>query len=118
MNLNERIFAQALTLAGQLDERQTALLEVLCRAAAAALTAQLRKGLKPEDCLADFVSAASLTALAALSEAGESVSVESFTAGEVSIRREHSSAAANCLRYQARVMMMPYIRDPFSFLGV
>lgn len=118
MTLIERVFAQALTLAGILDEQQTALLEVLCRSAVSALCAQLREGLKPEDCLADFISAASLLALAAISEAGDNAAVESFTAGEVSVRREKNSAAANCLRYQARVMMMPYIRDPFAFLGV
>ena len=108
MTLVERTFAQALTLAGNLDERQTALLQVLCQGAAGSLAAQMRKGLTP----------ASLIALAALSEAGESETVESFTAGDVSIRKGRNSAAANCLRYQARVMMMPYIRDPFTFQGV
>lgn len=118
MTVAEQVFAQALTLAGALDDRQTALLEVLSRSASASLSAQLREGLTPEDCLADFTAAASLMALAAVSEAGENGTVESFTAGDVSIRRERNSAAANCLRYQARVMMMPYIRDPFAFLGV
>lgn len=118
MTVHEQVFAQALTLAGVLEDRQIRLLEVLCRSATASLAANLREGLTPEDCLADFTAAASLMALAAVSEAGEDVSVESFTAGDVSIRREKNSAAANCLRYQARVMMMPYTRDPFAFLGV
>lgn len=118
MTLIEQIFAQAMTLAGSLDPQQTALLKVLSRSACACLSGQLRSGLTPEDCLADFIGAASLMALAALSEAGEPAAVESFTAGDVSVRKERNSAAANCLRYQARVMMMPYIRDPFSFLGV
>ena len=118
MTVQEQVFAQALALAGRLDDRQTGLLEVLSRSAAAALRGQLREGLKPEDCLADFTAAASLMALAAVSEAGESAAVERFTAGEVSVHRERNSEAANCLRYQARVMMMPYIRDPFAFLGV
>lgn len=118
MTVQEKVFAQALTVAGQLEDRKLALLEVLCRSAVAALAAQLREGLRPEDCLADFTAAASLMALAALSEAGEDASVESFTAGDVSVRKERSEAGANCLRHQARVMMMPYIRDPFAFLGV
>ncbi len=118
MTLQEQVFAQALTLAGTLEERQKKLLEVLCRSAAASLQARLRDGLKPEDCLADFTAAASLMALATVSEAGEDAAVESFTAGDVSIRKERNSAAANCLRNQARVMMMPYIQDPFAFLGV
>jgi len=118
MTVQEQVFAQALTLAGVVEDRQVRLLEVLCRSAVTALAGQLREGLEPEDCLADFVAAASLMALAASSEAGEQLAVESFTAGDVSIRREKNSAAANCLRNQARVMMMPYIRDPFAFLGV
>ena len=65
MILEERIFAQALTLAGDLDARETALLRGLCRGAERALTAQLRRGLTAEDCLAAFVSAAGLMALAA-----------------------------------------------------
>ena len=118
MTVQEQVFAQALTLAGTVDDRQIRLMEVLCRSAVSALRAQLRDGLEPEDCLSDFVSAASLMALAAVSEAGDSAAVESFTAGDVSVRKERNSAAANCLRYQARIMMMPYIRDPFAFLGV
>ena len=118
MTLAEQVFAQALTLAGELDERQSGLLRVLSGSVCAGLKARLRKGLTAEDCLADFVSAASLMALAALSEAGEPETVESFTAGEVSVRKSRSSAAANCLRYQAQVMMMPYVRDPFAFMGV
>lgn len=117
MILEERIFAQALTLAGDLDARETALLRVLCRGAERSLTAQLRRGLTAEDCLADFVSAAGLMALAALSETGEDA-VEQFTAGDVTVRKRSASAAANCLRYQARVMMTPYLRDNFLFQGV
>ena len=118
MTVQEQAFAQALALAGTMEEQQQRLLEVLCRSAVVSLTAQLRDGLSPKDCLADFTAAASLMALAAVSEAGEKLAVESFTAGDVSVRRERNSAAANCLRYQARVMMMPYTRDPFAFLGV
>lgn len=118
MILEERIFAQALTLAGDLDARETALLRVLCRGAERSLTAQLRRGLTAEDCLADFVSAAGLMALAALSETGEGDVVEQFTAGDVTVRKRSASAAANCLRYQARVMMTPYLRDNFLFQGV
>ena len=118
MILAERIFAQALTLAGDLDARQTALLRVLCRGAERSLAAQLRKGLTAEDCLSDFISAAGLMALAALSETGETDSVERFTAGDVTIQTRSGSAAANCLRYQARVMMTPYLRDNFLFQGV
>ena len=118
MTLQEKVFAQAMTLTGQLEDRKMVLLEVLCRSAVSALTAQLREGMRPEDCQADFTAAAGLMAVAALSEAGEETALENFTAGDVSVRKERNGAAANCLRHQARVMMMAHIRDPFAFLGV
>ena len=55
-------------------------------------------------------------ALAALSESDGSP--ERFTAGELTIQRGASSAAARCLRGQAELLMMPYVRDCFAFLGV
>lgn len=114
MNLTEQIYAQALLMAGQLEAAEDALLQVLCRSANNSLTSRLRKGITPEDCKADFIAAASLLALAALSEADQT---ESFTAGDVSVHRG-GRAAANCLRYQANLMIMPYLRDGFSFVGV
>ena len=118
MILTNQIYAQAMMLAGQMDSRQEAMLRTLCAAAASALAARLRDGIKPEDCKADFIAAASLYALAALSETGEEAQVGSFTAGDVTIQRDSSSAAANCLRAQARLMICPYLKDGFSFVGV
>ena len=118
MMVTERIFAQALTLAGDLDARQTALLRVLCQGAEASLTAQLRNGVTYQDCQADFISAAGLMALAALSETSETETVERFTAGDMTIHKTKNSAAANCLRAQAKVMMSPYLKDTFLFQGV
>lgn len=118
MILTERIYAQALALAGELDGQQTAMLRVLCQGAKASLTARLRNGLTPEDCMADFVTAAGLMALAALSEAAGTDDVERFTAGDVTIQKRGGSAAANCLRTQARVLMAPYVKDQFLFRGV
>ena len=60
MTLTEQIFAHALVLAGELEPRQEALLKVLCRSAENALSMRLRQGLTPEDCKADFLSAAGL----------------------------------------------------------
>ena len=39
-------------------------------------------------------------------------------AGELTIQRGSQSAAARCLRGQAELLMMPYVRDGFAFLGV
>lgn len=116
MTLDEQIYAQALMMAGELDREQDALLRILCRASRNTLEGRLRSGITSEDCRADFIAAGSLYALAALSEADDGP--ERFTAGELTIQRSGSAAAANCLRRQAELMMVPYIRDGFAFLGV
>ena len=116
MNLTDQIYAQALVLVGSLSPEQDALLRVLCQAAKATLASRLRGGVTPEDCRADFVSAGSLLALAALSESD--TGPERFTAGELTIQKSGSSTAARCLRRQAELILMPYVRDCFAFLGV
>ncbi len=116
MSLAEQIYAQALLMAGKLSQEQDALLRTLCRVTKASLEGRLRSGLTPEDMRSDFVAAGSLLALAALSESDSGP--ERFTAGELTIQRGSSCAAARCLRGQAELMMMPYVRDSFAFLGV
>ncbi len=118
MSLIEQIYTQALVLAGVLDERQQALLKVLCQGAITSLAARLRVGLTPEDCKADFIAAASLFALAAISECGDADAMEQITAGDVTLRRVGTDVAANCLRYQAELMIAPYLKNRFSFKGV
>ena len=118
MMLTEAVFAQSVLLAGQLEERQTQLLQLLCQAACSSLTARLREGLTPEDCKADFVAAASLFALAALQEAGQADSLEEFRAGDLTIRRSNADAPSRCLHRQAELIMMPYLQDSFVFRGV
>ena len=41
-----------------------------------------------------------------------------LTAGELTVQRGSQSAAAKCLRGQAELLLMPYVRDSFAFLGV
>lgn len=117
MSLTDQVFTQALLLSGGLGARQEAMLRLLCGASVSSLKARLRVGMSPEDCKADFVGAASLYALAALSETDDLQGIESFTAGDVTVRRS-GGTAARCLRTQAGLMMEPYVRDAFSFLGV
>ena len=107
MTLKEQVMAPALLLAGELSDQQTEILDALCCASSTALEARLRDGLTPEDCKADFIAAASLLAL-----------TEQITAGDFSIRRQGTDAASNCLRAQAELMIAPYLKDRFSFLGV
>ena len=118
MSLNQQVYTQAVLLAGDLTEHQMTMLDALCTAGTAALTARLRDGLTPADCRADFVAAASLMALAALDELDEDRNVEQITAGDLTIRKGSRAAATNCLRTQAELMMAPYMRDGFLFQGV
>ena len=118
MILNQQVYTQALLLAGELSEQQGRILEALCTASTAALTARLREGLNPEDCKADFIAAASLLALASMNSVGEDAAVEQITAGDLTIKKGSRDAAANCLRAQAELMIAPYLRDRFTFRGV
>ena len=120
MNLRDQVLAQALLLAGEVTERQQMVLGALCTAATASLNARLREGLTANDCKADFIASASLLALAALAGITEDVPVEQITVGDFSVKKGSQShdAASNCLRAQAELMMAPYLKDNFSFMGV
>ena len=120
MTVNEQVYAQALLLAGDLEERQSQLLQVLCNAAVSSLEVRLREGITAEDCKADFIAAASLYALATLGDVEETVQVEEFKAGALTVRQSKSGrdAASNCLQRQADLIIQPYLKDRFSFLGV
>ena len=118
MTLTEQVHAQALLMSQQTALEDSGILEVLCRTAVVNLTRQLRPGITPEDCKADFVAAASLYALAAHSELDEMAQLEQVTAGDITLRKKGADAAASCLRYQAELMMLPYLKDRFAFLGV
>ena len=116
MSIGEQVYTQAMMLAGELEGRQADLLNILCGAAAASLAARLREGLTPEDCGADFVTAASLYALAALN--GAESGMEEFKAGDLTVKRSGADAASRCLQGQAERLMGPYLKDRFAFLGV
>ena len=120
MSLIEQIQAQALLLAGELTEGQIRILATLCHAAASSLENRLREGLTPDDCKADFIAAASLLALAAMNSVTGEESAEQISVGDFSakISRNRNDAASNCLRAQAELMIAPYLKDRFTFLGV
>ena len=120
MTLKEQVFAQAALLAGQLEGSRLEMLDVLCTASVASLTARLRPGLTPEDCKADFIAAASLFALASINGMDDVAQVEQFKAGDLTMNMAKGSrdAASNCLRNQAELMIAPYLKDRFSFRGV
>lgn len=118
MTLTEQVLAQASLLAGNLNQESMDLLQVLCDGTVSALTARLRPGLTPEDCKADFISAASLFALASISSVDPLSTTNQIAIGDVTIRRDKSDVASNCLRSQAELIIAPYLKDRFTFMGV
>lgn len=118
MTLTEQIYAQSVVLIQDSADVNQELLKVLCRGAENALRQLLRDGITPEDCRADFIAAASLMALAALSETDDMAQLEQIHTGDITLRRGSTDSAACCLRYQAEMIMRPYLKSAFSFLGV
>ena len=116
MTVAAQVFAQAAALAGELEGRQGDLLKLLCSAAASSLAARLKEGITVEDCREDFTTAASLYALAAMNEAENGA--EEFKAGDLTVKRGGSDAASRCLQKQAELIIAPYLKDRFAFLGV
>lgn len=109
---------KVLKLAAALGRREeTEELSLLCSAAVEELRGLLRPGVSPEDCGGAFPLAAAWLALAE-AQASED-GVESFTAGEVSVRRGDGEARRKALRLQAQQVMKPWLRDEgFVFRGV
>ncbi len=118
MSLVEQIQAQALILIQDSTDVNLSMLKVLCRSAENSLRKKLRDGIRPEDCRADFIAAASLLALAALSEMDDVAQMAQIQTGDLTLRRGSTDSAACCLRYQAEVLMTPYLKDKFAFMGV
>jgi hypothetical protein len=115
MILTEQVYAQACLLADALDEKERQLLRLLSRAAVNNLSARLRDGLTPEDLKADFIAAASLFALASMSGTTD---MEEMKLGDVTMKRGNQDTASKCLYNQAALIIAPYLKDGFCFLGV
>ena len=118
MTLTQQVFAQARLMAQDLPKENEVRLEAVCRAAVVSLQNRLRDSLMPEDCLTEFVTAAGMYALAAMSSVGDLGQLEQFTAGDLTLRRGTGDAAANCLRTQADMLMAPYVKPSTVFMGV
>jgi hypothetical protein len=118
--MKELVFAQALLLTGELEEKEQELLRVLCGAAASALELRLKEGLRLQDCEGDLVAAASLYAVAALLDARETSGVEEFKAGDLSVKTGGTGQerAGKALYRQAELLAKPYLADSFAFVGV
>lgn len=118
MMLTQQIYAQALVLIRDLEDQDRPILEVLCRCAEVSLRKKIRKDVNPEDFKADFIAAASLYAVSAMTEIDGGMKPEQIVAGDLTLRHSGTDAAACCLRYQAEMMMSPYMVDNFMFAGV
>ena len=117
MSLKYQVLEQAKLLAGELDSRDAALLEVLCGAASDFLEARLKEDVKHEACAAEFVAAASLHALADLRDAEDAVA--EFRAGDLTVKKGGTgNGASRSFRQQAEKLMAPYLKDGFCFAGV
>lgn len=118
MTMTDLVYTQALLLAPDLSTRDREILRELCYAAVVSLERKLRKNVLVKDCHNQFVSAASMYALAAMSEVSEGNQFDRFTAGDLTIQRAKSPLAANCLRTQADMLMAPYVKLSVAFMGV
>ena len=117
MMLTEQVLAQATLLTGNLEDKQRELLRILCAAATSGLKSRLKDGLTVEDCRSEFVTAASLFALAALQATGQE-EAEEFRAGDLTVRRSGTDTSSRCLQRQAELIIQPFLKDGFVFLGV
>ena len=114
--MTDQVYARALVMTGELDERQSNLLRVLCGACTASLAARLKTGLTPENCKKEFITAASLYALAALDNSGNEIM--EFKAGDLTVKQNAAESVKKELVRQADLLIGPYLMDRFLFTGV
>lgn len=95
------------------------LLLPLAQAVERQLAGRLREGVAPEDCGSAFPLAAAMTAVDRLSAmTGGGDGVTSFTAGELTIRREQGGTGRKGLSDQAEGLLAPWLGDTgFMFQG-
>lgn len=107
---------------GAREDREELLLPLVL-AVERRLAGRLKEGVSPGDCGTAFPLAAAMLAMDRLSGVtggGESGEVTSFTAGDLTIRKEAGSGEAKrTLSAQAEGLLAPWLKDGgFVFLGV
>lgn len=101
---------------------QEELLLPLAQAVERQLAARLREGVAPEDCGPAFPLAAAMTVmdrLSGMTGSGSAGEVASFTAGDLTVRKESGGTAGKSLSAQAEGLLAPWLGDTgFVFQGV
>ena len=118
MTMTEVVYEQALLIAPELSGQEQEMLRLLCHAAVVSLESKLRKNLTAKDCHNEFVAAASMYALAAMSEVTDMNQFEQITAGDLTLRKFSGAEAASSLRAQADMLMAPFVKMDVAFVGV
>lgn len=122
MNYAEEIYASALMYLSCEDEEEQSLLNTLSSAAAREMTAKLRDGVLPEDCREEFIMGSACLACAMfLTCRPQNGAVESFSAGEISVKHSGASVAEQVRNYRemADIFMLGLVKDPgFDFRSV
>lgn len=109
--MTEQILTCVMQLRGREDEQE--MLFPLCAAVETELAGRLKEGVTPADCGEAFVLAAACHVLAFLYVTGRQEQVESFTAGDVTIRQGGGTAAqrADDLRQQGDRLLAAWTED-------
>lgn len=118
--MSEEIMALCRAMGASGDQEE--LLLPLVQVVQSQLAARLRDGVLPEDCGPAFPLAAAMTAMDRLSgmTGGGGGQVTSFTAGDLTIKKEAGSGGRNrSLSAQAEELLAPWLTDNgFLFQGV
>ena len=118
--MEEQILALARAMTGGEDAEEP-LLAALCAGAAKRWRLRLRPGVTAEDSRDGNCCAAAYTAAADLAASRSGDGVESFTAGQVSVRAQttgETTGAGRALRQTAEELMAPYTEAAdFAFRG-
>ena len=117
--MSEEIIALCRAM-GAGEDREELLLP-LVRAAEERLAGRLKEGVSPGDCGPAFPLAAAMTVMDCLSGISGENELASFTAGELTIRRETGKGGPGrgSLSQQAEGLLAPWLRDAgFCFQGV
>lgn len=101
------------------EEWDEDLVRRMCQVAQTQLTIRLRPSVAAEDCGGAFPIAAAWMALGSLHECGTDAGVESFSAGDLTIRTGSGTQRSKTLQEEAMKLMAPYCRESgFAFRGV